>query len=77
MPRVATNPLIPHVIFNGESTRLKGTASDPDAGTLEYAWDFGDASPIATGNETDEYVVEATHTYSGKPGCDKPLLCIS
>lgn len=68
VPWVATNPLIPHDIFNGESTRLKGTASDTDAGTLEYTWDYGDASLVTTANVSNQYVVEASHTYSGSTG---------
>ena len=68
VPWVATNPLIPHDIFSGESTRLKGTASDVDAGTLTYTWDFGDGSPVASGTVTNQYVVEANHTYTGVTG---------
>lgn len=68
VPWVATNPLIPHDIFNGESTRLKGTVSDVDAGALTYTWDFGDGSPVASGPVSNGYAVEATHTYAGAPG---------
>ena len=65
VPWVASNPLIPHDIFSGESTRLKGTASDVDAGTLTYTWDFGDGSPVVSGTVGDKYAVEAAHTYTG------------
>lgn len=68
VPWVATNTLIPHDIFSGESTRLKGTAIDTDAGTLSYIWDFGDGSPVAAGTVTNQYVVEAAHTYIGTTG---------
>ena len=67
VPWVASNPLIPHDIFNGEPTRLKG-ASDMQGAGIQFAWDFGDGSPPAVGTVTDMRVIEASHTYTGVIG---------
>ena len=68
VPWVASNSLIPHDIFNGESTTLKGTVSDAAAGVLTYTWDFGDGSAVVSGPVLNQYVVEAAHTYTGVTG---------
>jgi len=56
--------------LSGSETTLKGTAHDPDgdAELATYEWNFGDASPVASGALTDPYVIEAKHTYVGTPG---------
>lgn len=67
VPWVATNPLIPHDTWSGKSITLKGT-SDIQGANIQYTWDFGDGSPVATGVVSDMYAIEARHTYSGSPG---------
>ncbi len=70
VPATAFNPAIPHDTWSGLEITLKGTAHDPDGdGTLAtYEWDFGDGSPIDTGTVTDQYAIEARHTYVGSVG---------
>lgn len=67
VPWVATNPLIPHDTWSGKTITLKGT-SDVQGANIEYTWDFGDGTPVVTGVVTNQYVVEATHAYTGTPG---------
>jgi hypothetical protein len=63
---VASNPLIPHDTWSGKSISLKG-ACEQCAG-FDYSWDFGDGSAPATGTVSNQYVIEATHTYTGVTG---------
>ncbi|HUF61982.1 MAG TPA: PKD domain-containing protein [Verrucomicrobiales bacterium] len=67
VPWVATNPLLPHTIFSGESTTLKGT-TDVQGANFEYTWDFGDGSPVFSATVTNQYALEAVHTYTGAVG---------
>lgn len=67
VPWVASNALIPHDTFAGKMVTLKGT-SDTQGFGINYIWDFGDGSPVATGTVTNQYVIAATHTYAGAVG---------
>jgi len=67
VPWVATNSLIPHDTWSGRQVTLKGTA-DVQGANIQYAWDFGDGSPVATGTVTDRYAIQAQHTYTGPVG---------
>ena len=67
VPWVATNPLIPHDTWSGKSITLKGTA-DVQGAAIQYTWDFGDGSPVATGTVANMYAIEATHAYTGAVG---------
>ncbi len=67
VPWVASSPLVPHVTYSGKAIRLKGTV-DRQGPTIQYAWDFGDGSPVTTGTVTNPYVVEAVHGYTGPAG---------
>ena len=67
VPWVATNPLIPHDTWSGKSITLKGTSSVAGA-TIQYTWDFGDGSPVATGTVTNAYAIQAMHAYVGNVG---------
>jgi len=67
VPWVATNALIPHDTWSGKSITLKGT-SDVQGATIEYTWDFGDGTPVATGTVTDMYAIQAMHAYVGNMG---------
>lgn len=67
VPWVASNPLIPHTTFASQSITLKGTA-DQQGPTIQYSWDFGDGSAVATGNVSNQYAIEAKHTYVGAVG---------
>jgi hypothetical protein len=67
VPWVASQPLVAHDTWVGKSIRLKGT-SDVEGGNIQYTWDFGDGSAVATGTVTNKYVIEASHTYSGTVG---------
>lgn len=67
VPWVANNPLIPHDTWSGKTITLKGTSSVQGA-TIQYAWDFGDGSPVATGSVGNMYAIEATHAYTGPAG---------
>ena len=73
VPWVASNPLIPHDTWTGKSITLKGTSDVHTVvgATIEYSWDFGDASaPTAYAPVTlaNKYALEATHAYVGAPG---------
>src|SRR5216684_6932325 len=57
----------PHFTYAGKAITLKGT-SDQQASNFVYDWDFGDGSAHATGTVTNQYVVQATHTYVGAVG---------
>jgi len=67
VPWVATNPLIPHDTYTGKQITLKGTA-DVQGATIQYTWDFGDGSPVATGTVANRYAVQASHAYTGATG---------
>lgn len=67
VPWVPTNPLIPHDTYPGKAVTLKGTC-DLQGATIQYTWDFGDGSPVATGTVTNRYAIQATHTYAGPTG---------
>jgi hypothetical protein len=67
VPWVATNVATPHDTYAGATITLKGT-SDQQAANFHYDWDFGDGSSHATGTVTNQYDVEATHTYVGATG---------
>ncbi|MGI6391040.1 MAG: PKD domain-containing protein [Kiritimatiellia bacterium] len=59
------NPDVPHLVYAGKAVTLKGIARD--AGALTYQWDFGDGTTSAVAAVTDQYVIQATHTYIGPP----------
>ena len=71
------NPLTPHDTYSGKSITLKGT-SDAFGATIQYTWDFGDGSPVQTGNVIGSGVpsgttrrndaIDATHVYTGATG---------
>ncbi len=70
VPWVASNPLIPHDIVAGTSTRLKGTC-DQFGASMQYVWDFGDGSSVVTGaiaTSLASYGLEASHVYAGSVG---------
>ncbi|MBL9127229.1 MAG: PKD domain-containing protein [Verrucomicrobiales bacterium] len=67
VPWVAGNALIPHTTYAGRSVTMKGTC-DRSGGNLQWTWDFGDGSPLASGAITDAYVIQATHAYTGPVG---------
>jgi PKD repeat protein len=67
VPWVANKPLIPHSTYAGRTITLKGVC-DQEGASLQWAWDFGDGAPVATGTVTNRYVLEATHTYTGSIG---------
>lgn len=67
VPWVASNSLIPHDTYAGKAIRLKGT-SDIQGATIQYTWDFGDGSPVATGTVSNMHAIEASHTYAGSVG---------
>jgi hypothetical protein len=67
VPWVASNPLIPHDTWSGKSIRLKGTC-DMQGANIQYTWDFGDGTPVATGTVTNMYAIEASHAYTGPVG---------
>lgn len=67
VPWVPSNPLIPHDTWSGKTITLKGT-SDVEGGNIQYIWDFGDGSPVATGTVASKYAVEAKHAYAGTSG---------
>src|SRR5215471_15795014 len=61
VPWDVNNPLSPHTVYAGRAVTLKGT-SDVQGATIQYDWDFGDASPHCTGNVSNMFDVECTHT---------------
>lgn len=63
VPWVPSDPTIPHDTYSGKTITLKGT-SDVSGSTIQWTWDFGDGSAVATGTVTDPYDVEATHAYT-------------
>ncbi len=67
VPWVAHNPLIPHSTHAGRAITLKGVC-DQQGANLQWTWDFGDGSPVATGVVANRDVLEATHTYAGAVG---------
>jgi hypothetical protein len=67
VPWVASNPLIPHDTYPGKQVTLKGT-TDMASGA-KYHWDFGDlTAPTTDVAVTNNYVLEAKHTYAGPVG---------
>ena len=68
------DPNLSHDTYNGKQITLQGIARGLQSGvTYTYEWDFDDGSPPATGTvspttgtDTD-YIIEATHIYSGHP----------
>ena len=56
----------PHNIYNGMTTVLKGTVLNSD-GTATYTWDFGDGSPVQTGQVSNPEIIEADHVYPNEP----------
>jgi mono/diheme cytochrome c family protein len=46
----------PYSGSSGSPVAFSGSGSDPEGGGLSYSWDFGDGSPVATGQNP-------THTY--------------
>jgi len=64
VPWVATNPLIAHDTYPGKAVTLKGT-SDIQGSAISYRWQFGDGSADATGTVSNQWAIEATHTYAG------------
>jgi len=67
VPFVPGDPTVPHTTWSGKQITLKGT-SDVAGVAIQYEWDFGDGSPPATGTVTNEYVIEASHAYTGSSG---------
>ncbi|MCX6874141.1 MAG: PKD domain-containing protein [Verrucomicrobia bacterium] len=67
VPWLASNPLVPHTTYNTKTITLKGTC-ESSGSALQFTWDFGDGSAVASGPVTDNYVVEATHAYSAPAG---------
>ena len=67
VPWVPTNPTIPHDTFDGRQITLKGNCDASGLGG-NYDWDFGDGGAQATGIVGNQYIIEATHTYSGALG---------
>ena len=67
VPWVSANPLIPHSTYTGKTVTLKGTA-DQQGADIQWIWDFGDGTPVATGTVTDRYAISATHAYTAPPG---------
>lgn len=67
VPWVASDATIAHDTFSGKTITLKGTA-DVVGNSIQWTWDFGDGSPVATGTVTDNYVIEAQHAYTGADG---------
>lgn len=67
VPWVATNSLVPHDTVSGTAHTLKGTANVQGA-NFSYSWDFGDGSAPANGTVGNQYVIQATHTYTGVAG---------
>jgi len=68
-PRVICVPWaggLPHRIWSGRATTLKGTARAN--GLTSFEWDPGDSSPAIAGTADDSYVIEARHTYSAALG---------
>jgi hypothetical protein len=68
VPWVASDVTIPHDTYPGATITLKGTVAGIPGDTLNWTWDFGDGSPVASGTVSDNYAIEATHAYSGAPG---------
>jgi hypothetical protein len=67
VPWVATNVSIPHDTYAAAVITLKGTTNQ-QAANFQFNWDFGDGSAHAIGTVTNQFDVEATHTYVGAVG---------
>lgn len=67
VPWADSNPLVPHVTYDGKIVSLKGT-SNKFGPAFEYAWDFGDGSPVAVGTVNNRWAISAKHSYSGATG---------
>jgi hypothetical protein len=61
------SPIVPHDACSGVATVVKGT-SDVSGANIQYTWDFGDGSAVATGTVSNAYAIEASHTYTGPVG---------
>jgi uncharacterized repeat protein (TIGR01451 family) len=57
---------LPHRIWSGQATTLKGTAKS--ARLTAFEWDPGDGSRTVTGTVSNPYVIQARHTYSAALG---------
>jgi len=57
---------LPHRIWSGRATTLKGTAKSARLTTFE--WDPGDGSRTVTGTVSNPYVIQGRHTYSAALG---------
>jgi len=57
---------LPHRVWSGRTTTLKGTAKGD--GLTSFEWNPGDGSPAKTGTVNDPYAIEARHTYSAALG---------
>ncbi len=67
VPWVPSDPTIPHDTYVGKAVTLKGTA-DVSGPTIQWTWDFGDGSPVASGTVGDNYAIEAKHAFTGVDG---------
>jgi len=57
---------LPHRVWSGLATTLKGTAKSARLTTFE--WDPGDGSRTVTGTVSNPYVIQGRHTYSAALG---------
>jgi len=57
---------LPHRVWSGLATTLKGTAKS--ARLTSFEWDPGDGSPAIAGTVDGPYVIEAHHAYSAALG---------
>ncbi|MCX6874596.1 MAG: PKD domain-containing protein [Verrucomicrobia bacterium] len=67
VPWLTGNPLVPHPTYNTKTITLKGTC-DRAGADIQFTWDFGDGSALASGTVADNYAVEATHAYAAAIG---------
>ncbi len=67
VPWVPSDSTIPHDTYSGKTVTLKGTCNVAGP-TIQWTWDFGDGSAVASGTVTDNYDVEAQHAYTGADG---------
>jgi len=65
VPWQPSNPSIPHSIYNGAQTTLKGISR---FGATEYRWDFGDGGGTAWAGIGNPYNLGVSHTYTGAVG---------
>lgn len=67
VPTNPANAAITHDVISGVPAILGGTSNQSGA-TYTYDWNPGDGGTHCTGNVTDGYVIQCTHTYSGSVG---------